>query len=157
MTLHYVYDQHRNVARFVAHLIPHIDPAGFPDKARAIGITDARNVPLAGIVFYDWNQRAGTVYVAGAARTGARWFSRETVRRTFEYAFAHLRCQMVIMRVLANNRSLLRQLKAFGCTFIVVPRLYGRADDGVICTYTAEQWAESKFNRPPAARQEEAA
>ncbi len=154
----YVYDQHRNVARFVAQLIPHIDPAGFPDKAHAIGITDARNHPLAGIVFYDWSMPAGTVYVAAAARPSARrWFSRETMRRTFDYAFDALGCQMVIMRVLADNRSLLRQLRAFGCTQTPIARLYGRAYDGVICTYTVEQWRDSRFNRPPAAQQEEAA
>jgi hypothetical protein len=64
---------------------------------------------------------------------------------------------MVKMQVLANNLSLLRQLHAFGCTLITVPRLYGREDDGVICTFTAEQWAASRFNRPLAQQQEKAA
>ena len=59
MTLRYVYGQDRNVARFVAQLIPHVDPRGFPADATAIGITDANNEPLAGIVYYHWNQRAG--------------------------------------------------------------------------------------------------
>jgi RimJ/RimL family protein N-acetyltransferase len=157
MSLRYVYGQDKAVAHFVAQLIPHIDPRGFPVIASAIGITDANNTPLAGVVFYNWNQRAGTVDIAAAARTGHRWVSRETLRRALGYAFAGLRCQMVVMRVLASNLSLLRQLRAFGCDLIHVPRLYGRDDDGVICTYTAEAWASSRFNRPSPAQLSEAA
>jgi len=27
-------------------------------------------------------------------------------------------------------------------------KLYGRADDGVICSYTAEQWVASRYHAP---------
>ena len=129
MTLRYVYGQDRNVARFVAQLIPHVDPRGFPADATAIGIVNANNEPLAGIVYYHWNQRAGTVEIAIAARPGARgWFSRETIRRLYGHAFDALGCQMVNMQVHADNLGLLRQMHAFGCTLIPVPRLYGRED-----------------------------
>ena len=157
MTLRYVYGQNQAVAQFVARLIPHIDPRGFPVTAGAIGIVNANNEPVAGIVFYNWNTHAGTVDIAAAARPGHPWFSRETMRHAFGYAFGKLRCQMAVMRVLASNLSLLRQMHAFGCALITVPRLYGRDDDGVICTYTAEQWASSKFNRPPPQLQQEKA
>jgi RimJ/RimL family protein N-acetyltransferase len=157
MTLRYVYGQDKAVAQFVAQLIPHIDPAGFPSRAIAIGIVNTNNDPVAGIVYYNWNQRAGTVDIAAAARPSARWVSRETLHRALGHAFDGLHCQMVVMRVLASNLSLLRQMHAFGCTLITVPRLYGRADDGVICTYTVEQWGASRFNRPAAAQQKEAA
>jgi RimJ/RimL family protein N-acetyltransferase len=158
MTLRYIYGQDRNVAHFVAQLIPHIDPAGFPVIAGAIGIVDGNNHPLAGIVYYNWNTRAGTVDIAAAARPSARhWVSRETLFRALDHAFTALGCQMVVMRVVANNDSLLRQMKAFGCKLTLLERMYGRADDGIICTYTVEQWTASKFNRPPVARQSEAA
>jgi RimJ/RimL family protein N-acetyltransferase len=158
MTLRYVYGQDKNVAQFVAQLIPHVDYRGFPANATAIGITDARNEPLAGIVYYNWNQRSGTVDIAIAARPTARgWFSRETIRRLYDHAFLGLGCQMVKMQVLASNLSLLRQMHAFGCTLITVPRLYGRDDDGVLCTFTAEAWAQSRFNRTVALQQSEAA
>jgi len=157
MTLRYVYGQDRNVARFVASLIPHIDPLGFPPNAAAIGIVDANNNPLAGIVYYDWSVPAGTLYMAAAARRGTFWFSRETIRRAFSFAFDHRRCQMVIMRVRADDARLLEQLALFGFGFVTVPRLYGRERDGVIATFTAEDWAESRFNRPAATQQREAA
>jgi len=158
MSLRYVYGQDKAVAHFVAQLIPHVDPRGFPANATAIGITDADNTPVAGIVYYNWNQRADTVEIAIAARPSARgWFSRETIFRLYDHAFVALGCQMAIMRVRADNLSLLRQMHAFGCALITVPRLYGRQDDGVICTYTAEQWGASRFNRPPQLQQEKAA
>jgi RimJ/RimL family protein N-acetyltransferase len=156
MTLRYVYGQDRAVAHFVAQLIPHVD-RGFPSDAKAIGITNANNEPLAGIVFYFWNQKAGTTEVAIAGRTGTHWFSRETIFRLYDYAFTTRACQMVIVRARADNRSLLRQLDTFGYSFAPIARLYGRNDDGVICTYTAEQWNESRFNRPPPQPQQEKA
>jgi hypothetical protein len=157
MTLRYVYGQDQAVAAFVASLIPHIDPAGFPSKARAIGVTDAAGAPLAGVVYYDWNVPAGTVVMAAAAKPGVFWFSRETIRRVFDHAFHDLRCQMVVMRVLADDERLLGQLALFGFAFIPFPRCYGRDRDGVICTYTAEDWAASKYNAPVTQRQQEAA
>jgi hypothetical protein len=157
MTLRYIYNQDADVARFVAQLIPHVD-RGFPSDAKAIGITSANNEPLAGIVFYFWNQKAGTTEVAIGARPTARgWFSRETIFRLYDYVFGTRGCQMAIMRVRADNLGLLRQMHAFGCTLITVPRLYGREDDGVLCTYTAEAWAASRFNRPPQQLQQEKA
>jgi len=158
VTLRYIYGEDKSVAQFVAQLIPHIDPAGFPANATAIGITDADNRPLAGIVFYDHSRPAGTVNIAAAARPSAHfWFSRETMRHAMGYAFDVLRCQMVVFRVLANNLGLLRQLHAFGCAPILVPRMYGRQDDGVICTYTAEQWVASRYYKNGIAKQKDAA
>jgi len=157
MTLRYVYGQDQNVAQFVAQLIPHVD-RGFPSDAKAIGITDAAGTPLAGIVFYFWNQKAGTTEVAIAAVPAARhWFSRETIFRLYDYVFTTRGCQMAIMRVRADNLGLLRQMKAFGCRLTPFERMYGHDADGVFCTYTAEAWAASKFNRPPQLQQEKAA
>jgi hypothetical protein len=148
MTLHYVYGQDRNVAKYVASLIPHIDPAGFPATARAIGITDAGGEPAAGVVFYEHSVPAGTVYVAMAARPGIFWLRRETIARTARFVFDDLRCQMGLMRVRADAEHILRPLAAFGFKFIEVPRLYGRERDGVIARYTDDQWAASRYNKP---------
>ena len=157
MTLRYVYDQDAAVARFVAQLIPHID-RGFPSDAKAIGIADATWRALGGMVFYHWNKVAGTTEVAIAAVPGVSfWFSRETIYRLYDYAFRTRDCQMVIVRVRADNRRLLRQLDTFGYAFAPIARLYGRDMDGVICTYTAEQWAANRFNRLPAVQHSEAA
>jgi hypothetical protein len=107
------------------------------------------------MVFYFWNKVAGTTEVAIGAVPGVHfWFSRETIRRLYDYVFTTRACQMAIMKVRADNHTLLRQMHAFGCKLTWVERLYGRDADGVICTYTAEAWAASRFNRSPVALQQ---
>ena len=148
MTLRYVYGQDRNVARFVAQLIPHVDPRGFPANATAIGITDEQGTPVGGIVFFNHIPPAGTIEIAIAAYPGTRWLTRETMHHMASHTLGTHGCQMVIMRVRADDLLVLRQLKLFGFSMTPIARLYGRNDDGMFCTYTAEQWAESRFNRP---------
>lgn len=143
MTLRYVYGDDANVARFVARLIPHID-RGFPSDAKAIGITDAKGKPLAGIVFYHWNKVSGTTEMAIGALPGGRWVSRETLNRMYAYAFGTRGCQMLITRVRADNPGLLNQLRLFDYKLIEVPRLYGRHCDGVLATYTVDDWVNSR-------------
>jgi RimJ/RimL family protein N-acetyltransferase len=155
MTLRYVYDRDADVARFVASLIPHVDPRGFPDNVRGLGVVDADGRAVAGIVYYNWNMAAGTIEMAAAARPGAFWFSRETIQRAFAFVFPT--CQMVKMQVLADNEILLAQLAKFGFAFVPVRRLYGRDRDGVIATYTDDDWAASRYNRPTAIQQKDAA
>jgi len=157
MTLRYVYDQDKAIARAVAASIPHCDPRGFPANTRSIGILDRRNRIVGGILFYNWNPAAGTIEMAAAALPGAYWFSRETIRRAFGFAFSYPGCQMVKMQVLADDDRLLHQLSGFGFDRIFVPRLYGRDRDGVLCTFTDDDWAASRFNRLPDLRQKDAA
>jgi len=148
MTLRYVYGQDRNVAHFVAQLIPHVDPRGFPANATAIGIVDDNNEPVGGIVFFNHIPPAGTIEIAIAARPGTRWLTRETMQHMASHTLGTHGCQMVIMRVQADDLLVLRQLKMFGFSMTRIERLYGRDMDGMFCTYTAEQWAASRFNRP---------
>jgi RimJ/RimL family protein N-acetyltransferase len=134
------------IARFVAALIPHVGWRGFPSNSKAIGIIDEEGKLIAGLVYTNWNPDAGTIEISGAA-INPRWLSRETLRRMFGYPFNEVHCQMVVMRVLATNERLLRQLAAYGFNFVEVKRLFGREHDGVICTLTAEDWAANKFNK----------
>ena len=139
MTLRYVYGQDETV-RFVAQQIPHVD-RGFPADRLSIGIIDASGRMVAGIVYYFWNKKNGTIEIAAAALPGVRWFTRETIRRALDFAFMQCRCQLVIMRVRGQDERLLYQLARFGCTFIALPRLYGRDADGVMCLLTDDAWA----------------
>jgi len=67
-----------------------------------------------------------------------------------DFAFKHCGCQMVIMRVRAEDERLQAQLARFGCSFVRVPRLYGRDSDGVMCLLTDDVYAEH-----PAVRRDE--
>jgi len=97
MTLRYVYGQDETVARFVAQLIPHVD-RGFPWGYQCIGVERPFNRPntkliegyeplgslIAGIVYYNWNKKNGTIEVAVGALPGVVWFTRETMKRMAE-------------------------------------------------------------------------
>jgi len=147
MMLRYVYGQDQIIARFVASLVHHVGWRGFPSNAKSIGVIDDAGKLIAGIVYTNWNPEAGTIEISGAALPGKNWLTRETLRRMFGYPFLELHCQMVVMRVQAENVRLLRQLAAYGFNFVEIPRMYGRDRHGVICTLTDEAWAENKFNR----------
>src|SRR5262245_47369626 len=144
--LRYVYGQDVIVARFTASLIPQVGWRGF-GNCKAIGLIDEEGKLIAGLVFNNWNPDAGTIDINGAAIPGKVWLTRETIRHMAEYPFEQCGCQMVIMKVLADNERLLRQLAVVGMSFVAIKRLYGRDRDGVVCTFTAEDWATSRFNK----------
>ena len=156
MRLRYITGQDGAVARFVAQLIPHCDRRGFPKGVEAIGVLDDGQL-VAGLVYYWHNPVSGTIEMAAAALRGRYWLSRAIVERAFNHAFGRRGCQMVIMRVRADNGPLLKRLAAFGFDRYHIPRLYGRNADGVICTLTIDQWAVHPLNRHRAQRQQEAA
>lgn len=144
--LRYVYGHDNVIARFVAALIPHVGWRGFPVNSKAVGVIDQDGKLIAGIVYSGWNPDAGTIEISGAA-VDPKWLTRETLRRMFSYPFDECACQMVVMRVLATNERLLRQLAVYGFNFVEVKRLFGREHDGVICTLTVEAWRDNKFNK----------
>jgi hypothetical protein len=65
----------------------------------------------------------------------------------YEYPFHQCGCQMVVQRVPADDARQLGMIAAFGFDLHTIPRLFGRMRDGVICTLTAEAWANNRFNR----------
>jgi RimJ/RimL family protein N-acetyltransferase len=145
--LRYVYGHDDAVAKFVAALIPHIDARGFPVAKSAIGVIDDEGRLIAGLVYTNWNSRAGTMDISGAALPGTNWLTRETILRGLAYPFEQCGCQMVVMRVLADNERLLRQLATSGFMFVKVPRLYGRDKDGVMCLLTDDVWQSNPILR----------
>jgi hypothetical protein len=143
--LDYVYGHDKIVADFVAELIPHCR-RGFGEKARAIGIVKDTHL-IAGICYHNWDPEAGIIEISGAALPGSGWMTRETIKRMYQFPFIHAGCQMVVNRVPADDERQLRQLAAYDYTFLLMPRLFGRDRDGVICSLTREAWEANKFNR----------
>ena len=143
--LRYDYEHHAEVAWFTAQLIPHVRARGF-GRCKAIGVIDEEGKPIAGIVYHNFDPESGVIEMSGAATT-PRWLTRETLERMYSYPFLQIGCQMVLMRVAAENERLLRQLAAYGYMLINVPRMFGRDRDGVICLLTYEDWIGNKFNK----------
>lgn len=144
--LDYVYHQDQVVAQFVAQLIPSFHGRGFGQNVKALGIIDDGDL-IAGLVYHNYDPVAGVIEMSGAAIPGKQWLSRETIRRMYVYPFRDCGCQMVTMRVAADDDRLLRQLAALNYSFIKVPRILGRDRDGVLCLLTYEDWVNNKFNR----------
>jgi hypothetical protein len=141
--IEFLYGQDAAVAQFVASLVPHCH-RGF-GKAKTIGIVRAGEL-VAGLVYHNYDPEAEIMEISGAA-TDPRWLARVTIRRMFEYPFVECGCQMVVMRVPTANERLLRQLAAYQFSFTLLPRLFGRDADGVICTLTDDVWLENRFSR----------
>lgn len=154
--MRYLYGQDAVVAAFVARLIPRCARYGL-GRVKTIGVLDnAEEHLLAGIVYGNWDPDAGVIEIAAAAIT-PRWLTRQTLEIMYAYPFQQLGCQLVVQRTPADNRRLLRQLAAGGYDFILVPRLFGRDRDCVVCTLTKEAYEASRFIRRPAHAMEEAA
>ena len=157
--LSYVYDASELVAAWVAQRIPRCRERGF-GNCTAIGIVEDGK-PIAGIVYHNWEPEAGIIEISGAAEPGHYWCTRETLRRSYEYPFDQLGVQMIVQRNSLKDERLLRQLATLNFSFIRIPRMLGRDEDGVLCMLTDDAWEASKFNRsvrhPPEAPIAEAA
>ena len=145
--LRYLFGHDEAVAKFVVALIPHNHGRDF-GRVRTIGVLDEDGRLIAGIVYGNWDPGAGVIEIAAAA-IHPRWLTRRTIELMYRYAFEGIGCQMVVQRTPADNERLLRQLAVGGYNFYLVPRLFGRDRDCVICTLTKEAWETSKFIRRP--------
>jgi len=145
MTLRYLYGYDTLVSQFVASLIPHCR-RGFAPTAKTIGVVDEGDKLIAGVVFHNYDPEAEMIEISGAATT-PRWLSRGMVARMHQYPFHQCGCQMVAMRIPADNERLLRQLAVYDYGFVLVPRLFGRDRDGVVATLTDDDWAANRFNK----------
>jgi hypothetical protein len=158
MTLKYLYGRDDLVAGFVARMIPHVGELGF-GRCKTIGVLDADNELIAGLVYHNLLPRFGVMEITGAAVPGCRWLTRETLRIMYSFPFEQCRVQMVAHNVRGSDWRLQRQLSVIGCKFSTIERLYGRHEDGIICTLTDDVWATNKILRccQPVAEQRKAA
>lgn len=139
----FVYNHDEEIAQFIAQLTPPVS-GGF-GRCKTIGVVDEEGKLLAGMVYFNYDPVAEIIEM-GIASISPRWFSRTTFRRMFEYPFVECGCQMLYCRVRADNEWLLSQLARIGFSLTMVPRMYGRGEDGVLCTYTDDQWLDCKFS-----------
>jgi RimJ/RimL family protein N-acetyltransferase len=143
--LSYVFDQTVHVAPFVASLIPECRERGF-GACSTIGVLDEDGYLVAGLVYRNWCPEVGTIELSGAAVPGTNWLTRRTLQVIYDYPFYQLGCQMVIQTTSADNEKTLRINAALGMTLHYIKRLGGRDRDGVVATFTVEEWEASRYN-----------
>ena len=129
------------VAAWVAGRIPGCE-RGF-GNCRALGVV-SRNEMIAGIVFHNWDPKAGVIEISGAA-TSPRWFCRRVINVALGYVFDGLNCQMLITRQAPGNDRARGIWLALGGTEYLIPRLRGRDEAECFITLTEEAWRSSKF------------
>lgn len=111
----------------------------------AFGVADSSGL-VGGTVFHNHYPKEGVVEMTSAS-TDPRWLTRRMIRTIFNYAFEVLECQMVVMRISANNSRMLNIGRRFGFVEYTIPRLRGKNEDEVIMTFCDDQWLASPFRR----------
>jgi RimJ/RimL family protein N-acetyltransferase len=145
VVLTYLYNSPVVISKWVSEHIPHCHGRTF-DHSKAIGVMDDDRL-IAGIIYHNWEPEAGIIEISTAALPGSGWYTRETMAVMYQYPFHDLSLQMVIGRVKASDEALLRIMATIGYAFVLIPRFFGRHEDGVIATLTYEDWSTNKFNR----------
>lgn len=112
----------------------------------AIGVYDNGQI-IGGTVFHNYYPKEGVVEMTSAS-IDSRWLTRRMIRAIFTYAFDLLECQIVVLRISADNSVMLNIAKRFGFNSYTIPRLRGKTEDEVIATFTDDQWRSSKYRRP---------
>lgn len=143
--LEFIYGHDEEVGRFITALTPGAAVAGI-GRHKTIGIIDEQGALIAGLLYFNYDPNAETIEMGAAAIT-PRWFTRAVYRRMFEYPFIECGCQMVYTRLRASNEPLLSQFARMNFNLTYLPRMFGRDEDGVLCTLTDDQWLDSAISR----------
>lgn len=133
------------VAQFVARMIPTVAAHGFGSDFTAIGVEHDGSL-IGGFVFSHWSPETGTIEISYAG-TNRRWLTRPVLFGAFSYVFDEVGCQMAIARTPASLAHGVRIPRAYGFKQVIIPRLFGRSEDGVISTLTAEDWRSNGFHK----------
>lgn len=111
----------------------------------AMGV-ELNGVPVAGVVFHNYDPYAGIIEVSGAS-DNKRWATRRVLGEIYGYVFDQLSCQAVLQRNDPADEALCRNLTAIGFKRYDIPRLRGRDKADAIFVMAEEDWRSSRFNR----------
>jgi len=121
------------VARWVAARLPHVGAAGFGPNA-AIAVVSQDETIMAGVVFHDWQELAGTMQLSCAADT-PRWATRRIVSALLAYPFVQLAVNKCWTATDHANARALRFIKGIGFKQEAILRhQFGGKHHAVICS-----------------------
>lgn len=153
-----IYGCDEAVSRFVAANISWVGARGF-GECTAIGVAHADQLGdclVGGFVFNEWSPEFGVIEVSFAG-IDKRWLTRAVLYGMFSYVFDDIGCQMACSRTPVGLRHAVRICQAYGFKQVTVPRLFGRDQDGIISTLTAEDWRANGFHKENADEQRQGA
>lgn len=114
----------------------------WPDSFSIANIKD--DIILGASVFHNWYPETGVVEISSYGDHPS-WMSRKMINTVFSYAFEHLKCQMIVLRVSETNTRMLNIAKALGFSSYTIPRLRGKNEAEVIMTLTDDDWLKSRY------------
>lgn len=133
----------RLVGGFVSTLIFGRDDA--IEKYCSMAVFDGSRL-IAGVLYNNYYPEQGVIELH-AASTDKRWITRPVLKAMFALPFEQFKCQMCVLRVSENNKSMIRIAKAYGFNAYSIPRLRGKDEGECIMTLTDDDWRNNRFNR----------
>jgi hypothetical protein len=133
------------VARFVSDHITFGGNGGFA-PCTAMGVANDEDFLVGGFVFHNYEPEIGVIEVSFAGTT-RHWLTRPILYAAFSYVFNQLGCQLACSRTPASLRHACRIARAYGFKQVLVPRLFGRDEDGIISTLTVDDWRANGFHK----------
>jgi hypothetical protein len=104
------------VAAWVAQRIPFVGNIGFGTSqfdVTCVGIVDAKDNPICGVVWHDYQPQFGTVAFSIAADS-PRWATRNTIRELLAFPFNELNVNKVWTATPSTNQRALRVVQGVG-------------------------------------------
>lgn len=128
-----------DVAGWVASRIPHVGAAGF-GPCRAIAVMGADGRALAGLVYHEYNEQAGTVQLSMAAES-PMWATRGTIRALLSVPFEQFKCFKVWTATPHGNARALKVNEHIGFKReATLAHHYGRGNHAIICRMLAPDY-----------------
>ena len=139
-----VLDQGPGVAQWVEARIPHMNGQPFGPSS-AIGVVTGAGVPIAGVVFHDYQPQYGNAMISVAADT-PRWLTKPLITGIMRVPFVQYGLNRLTAITPPGATSVSRFLTKFGFRREGVVRLGLGNQDAVIWGLLATDWKWSKFN-----------
>ena len=139
------YGDNEGVSEWVASRIPQMHGQGF-GNATAIGVVDSMGVPVAGVVFHDYQPYYKTIQVSFAAER-SNWLTSRLATDILSYPFGQLGLRRITSLTPRKLRPARTFLEKFGFKREAVLKYGFGDDDTVVSRLLAEEWATNRFNR----------
>lgn len=104
------------------------------------------DVPIAAIIMHNYHPAEGVIEITAAGF--GPWQSRRVINEVFGLCFGELACQLIVMRVAADDARTIRNSRKLGFTGYLIPRLRGRDKAEWIFTLTDDAWHANRLRRP---------
>ena len=134
------------VAQWVAHQIPHVDAVRGFGPCVAIGVVDRFDMPVAGVVFHNYQSQYNTIDISTAS-VSPKWLTKSLIRGIMAYPFDQLGVGRVTAVTPRKATSSRRFLEHFGFTLEGVVRRGFGTDDAVVYGLLDNEWPKTRWKQ----------